>query len=119
MHELGIVFHIAKMVENVAKENNVKRIAKVTLEIGEVSAVVNNYLEDCWNWNAKKTPLLKDSKLEIITIKAITYCEDCHGQYRTIDYGKTCPYCHSEHTYLLKGNEFNIKEIGIYEDSGT
>ena len=46
-------------------------------------------------------------------------CEDCKGQYRTIDYGKKCPYCHSEHTYLLKGNEFNIKEIGIYEDSGT
>ncbi|MFQ9073156.1 MAG: hypothetical protein ACLR43_10835 [Faecalibacillus faecis] len=34
-----------------------------------------------------------------------------------IDYGKTCPYCHSENTYLLRGNEFNIKEIGIYEDS--
>ena len=45
--------------------------------------------------------------------------KDCKGQYRTIDYGKKCPYCHSEHTYLLKGNEFNIKEIGIYEDSGT
>ncbi len=53
----------------------------------------------------------------IETLEAITYCEDCHGQYRTIDYGKTCPYCHSENTYLLRGNEFNIKEIGIYEDS--
>ena len=49
MHELGIVFHIAKMVENATRQNNVKRIAKVTLEIGEVSAIVNDYLEDCWN----------------------------------------------------------------------
>ena len=116
MHELGIVFHIAKMVENVAKENNVKRIAKVTLEIGEVSVVVNNYLEDCWNWNAKKTPLLKDSKLEIITIKAITYCEDCKKNYETIKFGKICPFCGSKYTYLLKGNETNIKEITVYDD---
>ena len=59
------------------------------------------------------------AKIYIETLEAITYCEDCKGQYRTIDYGKKCPYCHSEHTYLLKGNEFNIKEIGIYEDRGT
>ena len=58
-------------------------------------------------------------KIDYETLEAITYCEDCKGQYRTIDYGKKCPYCHSEHTYLLKGNEFNIKEIGIYEDSGA
>jgi|GEM_PF-501704 len=91
MHELGIVFHIAKMVENAARQNNVKRIAKVTLEIGEVSAIVNDYLEDCWNWNAKKSELLKDSKLEIINIKAVSYCDACHKEYETVKYGKICP----------------------------
>ena len=74
--------------------------------------------------NGKEENLTEDhgyikisGKMYIETLEAITYCEDCHGQYRTIDYGKTCPYCHSENTYLLRGNEFNIKEIGIYEDS--
>ena len=68
--------------------------------------------------NADKMRQMHDKLVnDIETLEAITYCEDCKGQYRTIDYGKTCPYCHSEHTYLLKGNEFNIKEIGIYEDS--
>ena len=37
MHELGIVFHIIRTVEDVAKENHVARIQRVTLQLGEVS----------------------------------------------------------------------------------
>lgn len=115
MHELGIVFEIADSVEKIAKENNVKKVTKVILEIGEVSMVINSYLEDCWNWNAKRTELFKDCKLEIETIKAVTYCEDCQKEYETVKHGKTCPYCKSENTYLLRGNETNIKEIVVEE----
>ena len=117
MHELGVVFHVIDDVEKVARENNVEHIKSVTLELGEVSMVIPRYLIDCWNWARKKEAVTEHAKMYIETLEAITYCEDCHGQYRTIDYGKTCPYCHSENTYLLRGNEFNIKEIGIYEDS--
>ena len=44
-------------------------------------------------------------------IPAVTYCEQCKKTYETVKYGKTCPYCKSDQTYLVKGNEFNIKEI--------
>lgn len=50
MHELGIVFHIIRTVEDVAKENHVARIQRVTLQLGEVSGVVESYLQDCWKW---------------------------------------------------------------------
>ena len=39
MHELGIVFHIIRTVEDVAKQNDVTRIRRVTLQLGEVSGV--------------------------------------------------------------------------------
>ncbi len=113
MHELGIVFHIAKRVEEIAIENNAEKVGKVVLEIGEVSTIVNSYLTDCWNWNAKKTPVLENSELVIETIEAVTYCEDCKKEYPTVKYGKTCPYCQSGNTYLLRGNETDIKEIEI------
>ena len=48
MHELGIVFHIIRQVEEIAVSNKVNEVKKVTLEIGEVSGVVPSYLEDCW-----------------------------------------------------------------------
>ena len=58
MHELGIVFHIIRTVEDVAKQNDVTRIRRVTLQLGEVSGVVESYLQDCWKWAAAKTDLL-------------------------------------------------------------
>ena len=41
----------------------------------------------------------------------MTFCEDCKQTYPTVKYAKICPHCKSEHTYLVSGNEYNIKEI--------
>lgn len=113
MHELGIVFYIIKDVKKVALENHCRRISKVVMNIGEVSTVVPYLLTDCWDWAVKKEELLQDSKLEIETIPAVTFCEDCKREYETVKHGKTCPYCKSGNTYLLRGNEVEIKEIEV------
>ena len=113
MHELGVTFHIMDHLEKVAAENQVSHIHAVTLELGEVSTVIESYLQDCWAWAAKKRPLFQESKLIVESLPAITYCEDCKQTYPTVEHGKICPYCKSEHTYLLQGNEFNIKEIEV------
>ena len=111
MHELGIVFHIIDSLEEIGKENQLSQVANVTLEIGEVTGVIDSYLKDCWRWASDKYDLLRGSELVIEQIPAVTYCEQCKKTYETVKYGKTCPYCKSDQTYLVKGNEFNIKEI--------
>jgi len=113
MHELGIVFYIIDDVKKVAEENQVNHVTSVTMSIGEVSTVVPYQLTDCWNWAVKKEPLLTDCELIIETIPAVTYCEDCKQEFPTVAHGKTCPHCGSEHTYLLRGNEVEIKEISV------
>ncbi|MFR1037240.1 MAG: hydrogenase maturation nickel metallochaperone HypA, partial [Acutalibacteraceae bacterium] len=55
MHELGIVFHIISSLEQVGAQNHLRSISTVTLEIGEVSSVINSYLEDCWRWAADRS----------------------------------------------------------------
>ena len=111
MHELGVVFHCIKQVNEIAAENNVKKINSVTVEIGEVSTVIPYYFEDCWNWAVKKETVLKDAKIIIEKIPAVTHCENCGKDYPTVEYSKTCPHCGSGHTFLLTGNEINIKQI--------
>ncbi len=113
MHELGIVFHFVKSVEAVAKEYKATKVNKVTLQLGEVSTVIPHYLQDCWKWKCDKTELMKGCELEIETIPAVTYCEDCQQTYSTVEHGKICPFCQSEHTYLVQGNEHVIKEIEV------
>lgn len=115
MHELGIVFHIARKVESVAAENGISRVAKVILEIGEVSTIVPSYLQDCWKWKCTKSDVLKECELAVEMIPAVTFCEDCEQTYGTVEHGKTCPYCGSANTYLVQGNEHEIKEIVVYE----
>ena len=111
MHELSIVTHVIKTLEEIAVENRITKIGSVTLEIGEVSGIISDYFVDCWDYFKKKKPLVEEAELKLISIDAITYCEDCKQEYETVKYGRICPYCSSEHTYLLQGNECNIREI--------
>ena len=111
MHELSIVTHVAKTLDELAKENNLTKIGSVTLQVGEVSGIMTDYFEDCWNYFKVKHPILKESNLKLEMIPAISFCEDCKQEYKTIEYGRVCPYCKSEYTYLVQGNECTIKEI--------
>ena len=111
MHELGTVFYVIEQVEKICKENELTVVGSVTLEIGEVSGIIPEFIVDCWNWVRAKNELMKNAELKIETLEAVTYCEDCQKTYPTLKYKKICPYCGSEHTYLLTGNEYNIKEI--------
>lgn len=116
MHELGIVFHCIDQVNRIAAENNIKKVDSVVVELGEVSTVIPYFFEDCWNWAVKKETVLKDAAIIIEKIDAVTHCENCGKNYPTVEYGKICPYCKSEKTYLLTGNEIIIKQIKVMEE---
>lgn len=111
MHELGVVFRIIDDLTEVGKENDIEKIHSVTLQLGEVSGVVPSFLQDAWKWASAKNELMKDSELIVENLPAVSFCDDCKTEYETVTHGKICPNCGSEHTYLLKGNEFMIKEI--------
>lgn len=114
MHELGVVFHVIEQVDEIAEENKVKRVAEVTLEIGEVSSIVPHFLTDCWDWAVlHRSKHMKGCKLNLIQVKATSYCESCKKTYPTVPNGRKCPYCGSGETYLVSGNETEIKEIKV------
>ena len=113
MHELGIVLNVIDRVEEIAKENNVKKVTKLTLEIGEVSSIVPSYFSDCCEWAKKKTDYMKDTELEMIILEGLSYCRDCKKTYKTTEYAKKCPHCGSDDTYLVTGDEMRIKDIEV------
>ena len=115
MHELGLVNYVVKQVSQIAEENSVKKVCSVTLEFGEVSGIITDYFVECWNYFRRKHPVLETAELERITLPAVTWCDSCKRTYPTVQYGRTCPYCGSGETWLLKGNECIIKEIEVEE----
>ena len=102
MHELGTINYVIETVENLCVENSLTQVGSVTLEIGEVSGIIPQFLEEYWLYAREKTKFLKDAELKIEPIEAITYCENCQKTYPTMKYAKICPYCGSEMNILSK-----------------
>lgn len=111
MHELGTIVYVINTVEQICREQELSVVGSVTLEVGEVSGIIPEYLIDYWNYSVKKSEFLKEAKLKIENLSAVTFCQDCKQTYETVKHGKQCPHCESWNTFLVTGNEYNIKEI--------
>ena len=114
MHELGIVFHMVDVLEDVARERELTSIGKVVVELGEVSGVVTELFDDAWRWASNRSDVLRGAELEVHCIEAVTVCNDCGKTYPTVAHGITCPHCESVNTELLRGRELEILEIEAY-----
>ncbi|MBE6470729.1 MAG: hydrogenase maturation nickel metallochaperone HypA [Coriobacteriaceae bacterium] len=114
MHELGIVFHMVDLLERVGKENELTRIQRVVLDLGEVSGVLEDQLQDCWKWASAKHDLLNGAELAVNRIPAVTVCNACGRTYGTVAHGRICPHCESPDTVLLRGNEMEVREVEAY-----
>ena len=111
MHEMSTVMYAIKLVNEACEQNGLTKVASVTMQIGEVSGIMPDYIKDFWKYAVRKEKYLKDAELVIEPIKAITRCGDCGELYETVKYAKICPKCKSENTWLETGNEYNVKEI--------
>lgn len=113
MHELGIVYEVIKIVDSFVKENELTKVDKIVLEIGQLSQAIPRFIESCYPAAVGDTAY-EGSKLEIISLPANGKCKSCKEVYNIIDHRKVCPKCMGEDFTLISGQEFNIKEIVAY-----
>ena len=73
MHELGITRNIVSIV---AERAAGRRVTKVVVEIGKLSAILPDAVEFCFDVCAKSTPL-EGATLEIVEVMADASCRDC------------------------------------------
>ena len=127
MHEMGIVLQIVKTANEFAEANNAKSVRKLSLEIGEASAVVAHYVESFWKDVIPDHPMLAGCELEIEEIPARAFCMDCGrvffpGDSQKLQYEQhshshklvdVCPDCGSKMFKLIEGNTMMIKSMEI------
>ena len=116
MHELGIVFEIQKRVTAVAEENGLalSDIAQVVVEVGEASTIVPRYLKECWPAATDGTEM-QDAELVVELLIAKVRCKKCGNVYEYLKNNKKCPVCGACECVMVTGQEFNIKEIAVFE----
>lgn len=110
MHELGIVYEVIKVVDNFVIENQLTKVEKIVLEIGQLSQAIPRFIEECYPAAVSETPY-EATILEIITIPAQGTCNACQETYNIVDHRKICPKCQASDFTLISGQEFSIKEI--------
>lgn len=110
MHELGIVYEIVDIIKSVVKEQHLKKVDAVVLDVGEASSVVPYYLRECWPAAVDGTPF-EGTRLDIHTLEARAVCLECDHVYPLRQSNKKCPKCGSTLFDVVSGTEFYIREI--------
>lgn len=112
MHELGITQSIVDIATRTAREQKAEKILSVTVEIGDLSGVVADAVEFCYEACVQGT-LLENSRLIINRIAGTGRCDDCGADASIDNMTFACPACGSYALQRTGGEELNIKEVEI------
>lgn len=108
MHELGITQNIVAIVSENARGRRVKR---VVLEIGKLSAIMPDAVRFCFDVCSQGT-VLEGALLEIKEISGLGCCRRCGTHIVLIKPFGRCD-CGSLELDLIAGEELKIKAIEI------
>lgn len=107
---------LAKMACDTAIQNNARSVDLVSIQVGEMTGLIPEYLERYYP-KAVEGTILEGSKLEIEFLPVLVRCKSCGHEYhpdKSNEY--LCPSCHNSGSDLLHGREFLIKNIVIDDD---
>ncbi|MDE5985352.1 MAG: hydrogenase maturation nickel metallochaperone HypA [Eubacterium sp.] len=109
MHELGVVLEIFDLVEEIMKEQGLKKVSSITVEVGELSGILPDYLSECWKV-ARLGGTFDNTELKLIHIPATARCT-CGAEYEMTRNNRICPKCHKTDYEVIKGREFMVLSI--------
>ena len=118
MHEIGIVRQLVRTVTDFAAEHGVSQICEVTVDCGELSLVIPDYLRELYPVVVKGS-ILENAKLSINMVPGLAECEDCDEIFNVIEHKGYCPNCGSFNKTVLSGKDFTIREILVPEEPAS
>ena len=78
--------------------------------------MVSRILDNSRYWDGEQYPPIVEREIAMKVADLKQSKASPRSQTPFIQKRMTCPYCGSEHTYLVQGNEHTIKEIVVYEE---
>lgn len=96
----------------VAKEENAQTVREICVACGDVSGVIPDALEFCFDVCVAET-VAEDAILTIEHIPAEWQCNQCGAKTTQVDDKNIplCPTCHSHDVALIHGREFQLTSV--------
>lgn len=115
MHELPVTESILNIALKHARAHNVERIVNISLRIGELSDLVDEWVQRYFDYLSKDT-IAEGARLDIERSPVVFRCDGCDGSFQ-VDIRKLkevkCPDCGGEKLTLISGREYYIKDIAV------
>lgn len=112
MHELGIAQDLFCIVEEKAKENNLKAITKIVVVIGEASGIVEDFLRHSLMDHIMPGTIAEKAELEITKEPVQARCLAC-GKEINVQQGFSleCPNCGDNNLEITQGKNVYLQSI--------
>ncbi|MDH5605785.1 MAG: hydrogenase maturation nickel metallochaperone HypA [Anaerolineae bacterium] len=115
MHELSISQNLLELALKHANQAGASRIIDITLEIGELSTVLDDSVQFYWDMISAGT-IAEGAQLHFERIAAKMECLGCRHTYLLKQSELSCPECDSINVAVIAGDEFLLKSIEVETD---
>lgn len=109
MHEMSITQGIIELCLDHAGG---RRVNSLDVEIGELSSVVPEAIEFCFEACSRET-LLEGAQLHIIRIPGRGQCLDCGQETILTELYGSCQHCGGCRVTIVTGEELRVREIEV------
>ncbi len=112
MHELSICMSLMEQLEAIARERDADSIVRVELEVGVLSGVEPDLLENAWPIASSGT-IAEQAELHIETGDLIIECSNCGARTSAEPNRLLCGECGSNRTHVVSGDELMLLRVEI------
>lgn len=109
MHEMSITQGI---IDLCLQHAGGRRVLSLDIEIGQLSSVVPEAVEFCFEACSKDT-LLEGAQLVIVRIHGKGLCQECGSETALTEIFGTCSVCGSCQVKIIAGEEMRVTEIEV------
>lgn len=112
MHEMSLVQGLFDQLKELARQNNVNKVLRVTMEIGPLSGVVIDSFQFGFDALSEDDPMFTEAVLEI-EIPLVTYrCPSCSHEITTsAERPEKCEQCQEPILIPSGGDDLILKQV--------
>jgi hydrogenase nickel incorporation protein HypA/HybF len=108
MHEMAVV---AGVLDSIAERSEGRRVVRVVLEIGRMTAVLPDAVRFCFDVAARGTEA-EGAALDIVEIDGAIRCRSC-GKDGPADFRLALCTCGSADVVAVRGAELRVREMEV------
>jgi hydrogenase nickel incorporation protein HypA/HybF len=110
VHELSVCLSLLDQLEKLAAEHDDRRITGIELDIGPLSGIEPDLLENAWPIAAADS-IADSAELKITEADIVVRCSICNAQTAASANKLVCGACGDFRTNLVSGDEMILRRV--------